>query len=107
MTPNTYRFEFNNSVPLEDAEMTLHLATYAIEGLYGEAHVRLEVSYRLDESRRVQQLEAAPGLAPTYRPDSLRPLSGTARKERLPGTLLEFPGPRHDIGAGSDSAEPH
>ncbi len=51
MTANVFRFEFEPSVVIAEAELTLHLATYAVEGLYGEARVRLEAAYRLDESR--------------------------------------------------------
>ncbi len=50
MTANVYRFNFESGVPLCEAELTLHLAIYAIEGLHGEAHVRLDVNYRLDQS---------------------------------------------------------
>jgi len=52
MTASVFRFEFEPSVPLVEAELTLHLAMYAIEGLYGEARVRLEASYHLDDARR-------------------------------------------------------
>ena len=51
MTANVYRFEFEPAVPTAEAELTLHLALYAVEGLYGEARVRLEAAYRLDNSR--------------------------------------------------------
>ncbi|HNO79736.1 MAG TPA: hypothetical protein PKN33_16945 [Phycisphaerae bacterium] len=48
MTANVYRFGFVPAVPLSEAELTLHLAIYATEGLHGEARVRLDVSYKLD-----------------------------------------------------------
>jgi len=50
MTANVYRFGFVPTVPLTEAELTLHLAIYAAEGLHGEAQVRLEVSYQLDRA---------------------------------------------------------
>ena len=50
MTANVFRFGFVPAVPLTEAELTLHLAIYAAEGLHGEARVRLEVSYQLDRS---------------------------------------------------------
>ena len=50
MTANVFRFGFVPTVPLTEAELTLHLAIYAAEGLHGEARVRLEVSYQLDRS---------------------------------------------------------
>lgn len=52
MTANVFRFEFEPTVPIIEAEMTMHLATYAVEGLYGEARVRLEAAYHLDDSHR-------------------------------------------------------
>ncbi len=52
MTTNVFRFEFEPTVLLTDAEMSLHLAMYAVEGLFGEARVRLEASYHLDGARR-------------------------------------------------------
>jgi len=52
MATDVYRFEFDRSVPLTEAEMSLHLSLFAVEGLYGEARVRLEASYHLDEARR-------------------------------------------------------
>lgn len=51
MTPNVYRFEFERSVPIEEAEMSLHLALFAVEGLFGQARVRLDASYHVDEPR--------------------------------------------------------
>ena len=50
MTANVFRFGFVPAVPLSEAELTLHLAIYAAEGLHGEARVRLDVSYQLDRS---------------------------------------------------------
>ena len=52
MTREVFRFEFEPAVPLTEAEMSLHLAMYAVEGLFGEARVRLEAAYHLDEARR-------------------------------------------------------
>ncbi len=52
MTANAFRFEFEPLVSVESAELSLHLAMYAVEGLYGEARVRLDARYHLDEARR-------------------------------------------------------
>lgn len=51
------RFTFAVGVDLADAEATLHLAILAAEGLFGEALVRMEVSYFTDPSRRVIHIE--------------------------------------------------
>jgi hypothetical protein len=53
MPADVYRFEFDRSVPLADAEMSLHLALFAVEGLYGQARVRLDGTYRADEQSHV------------------------------------------------------
>ena len=59
MSTDVYRFEFDDSATREEAEMTLHLATYAIEGLYGSAGVRLDVAYDVDEQQHVIHVDAA------------------------------------------------
>lgn len=52
MTVDVYRFEFDQRASLAEAEMTLHLASFAVEGLLGTARVRLDFSYFVDEPRR-------------------------------------------------------
>ena len=58
MHNETYRFEFEESVELDEAELTLQLAFMATEGLFGESRVRLEGSYDLDERHRHISLAA-------------------------------------------------
>lgn len=58
MAVDVFRFHFTSDISLEEAEMTLHLAVYAVEGLYGAAHVRLDVSYYVDEPRQVIIVDA-------------------------------------------------
>jgi len=53
MTTDIYRFELDKTVPLEEAEQSLHLAIIAVQGLFGQARVRLDAGYHLDEPRRV------------------------------------------------------
>jgi len=48
---NVYCFTFAPGVDLTEAEATLHLAILACEGLFGEARVRMEVSYCIDPPR--------------------------------------------------------
>jgi len=52
MSLDSYRFEVDGSVPLDEAEMTLQLAMLALEGLYGQAAVRLDGRYHVDEPCR-------------------------------------------------------
>lgn len=49
MDADAYRFEFEPHVSLSDAEASLHLALFAIEGIFGRAQVRLDARYELDE----------------------------------------------------------
>jgi hypothetical protein len=51
MTTNVYRFVFDQEVSLTEAEQTLLLASFATEGLLGQAQVRLDFGYFIDESR--------------------------------------------------------
>lgn len=52
MTACVFRFSFSSDVPLEEAEMTLQLATFAVEGLFGMARLRIDFSYHVDSARR-------------------------------------------------------
>ncbi len=58
MVASAFRFEFQPTVSLAEAEMSLHLAIYAVEGLFGEARVRLETGYELDAASRVLVVSA-------------------------------------------------
>lgn len=53
MKPAVYRYTFDRKTPLLDAEMSLHLAMIAIEGLLGQASVHMDASYHVDEPRNV------------------------------------------------------
>lgn len=52
MSVDVFRFRFSPVVPLVEAEMSLQLATFAVEGLFGPARVRLDVGYHVDEPRK-------------------------------------------------------
>ncbi len=49
MNANVIRFEFEPTVSTADAEMSLHLAMFAVEGIFGRARVRLDAEYELSE----------------------------------------------------------
>ncbi len=51
MTVGVFRFTFEPDVSLDEAEMTLQLATFAVEGLFGAARLRLEFGYYVDANR--------------------------------------------------------
>lgn len=52
MTVGVFRISFSSDVQLDEAEMTLQLASFAVEGLFGMARVRLDFSYFVDAPRR-------------------------------------------------------
>lgn len=62
MNSGVYRFVLDHSVPLLDAEMSLHLALLATEGLFGEAAVRMEASYHVDPPHRVISVDGTRAL---------------------------------------------
>lgn len=47
MFAGVFRFSLDRRVSLDDAEMTLHLAMLAVEGLYGSPRVAMEFRYEL------------------------------------------------------------
>jgi hypothetical protein len=59
MTTDVYRITINCAAKVSDAEQTLHLAILAAEGLFGEAQVRMDTAYHLDEPRRVLIIDAS------------------------------------------------
>ena len=59
MNTHVYKYCFDDSVDLDEAELTLHLAIHAAEGLYGEALVRMEVGYRRDDGQRCLYIDGA------------------------------------------------
>ena len=48
MKPNAMKFIFDPDVSLAEAEMSLHLAMFAVEGLIGRVRVRLDAKYEVD-----------------------------------------------------------
>jgi hypothetical protein len=58
MSADIYRFEFDPSVPLPEAEATLQLALIAAEGLLGESRVRLDATYHVAPALRQITVDA-------------------------------------------------
>ena len=59
MKPTIYRYVFEGSVPMDEAEATLHLAILAAESLFGVSTVRMDAAYSIDEQRRVCVVDAS------------------------------------------------
>src|SRR4051812_24005176 len=55
----TYRFRFDQVVPLPEVEGTLALAILAVEGLYGPARVRLDVQHRVEPATNAVVIDAS------------------------------------------------
>ena len=53
MSVGVFRFTFSSDVPLDEAEATLQLAIFAVEGLFGTARVRLDFAYHIDTDHRM------------------------------------------------------
>ena len=53
MTNGVFHFSFTTDVSLDEAEMTLQLATFAVEGLFGTTRVRLDFGYHVDADHRM------------------------------------------------------
>ena len=59
MSQPPYRFEIGEAVPLEEAELTLQLSIFAVEGIYGHATTRLDVRYDVDETGKALVVDAS------------------------------------------------
>ena len=58
MRPSTIQFTFEPDISLAQAEMSLHLAMFAVEGLIGRVRVRLDAKYHIDETNRTIVIDA-------------------------------------------------
>jgi hypothetical protein len=54
-----YRFAFNPEVSMQDVEDFLLLAVLAAEGLHGQARVRADVAYGIDEAKRACAIDGS------------------------------------------------
>lgn len=58
MRSAVYRFTFDESVNMADAEATLQLAILGAESLHGESTVRMDTAYSIDEQHRICVVDA-------------------------------------------------
>lgn len=59
MEPMRYRYEFEQALPMEEIEATLHLAIVAAESVFGSSTVRMDAQYSIDEPRRICVVDAS------------------------------------------------
>ena len=52
MSAHVYRYRFAGKVRMLEVEETFFLSTFAAEGLYGEARVRLDTGYSMSRQKR-------------------------------------------------------
>ena len=58
MRPYAIQFTFESDISLAEAEMSLHLAMFAVEGLIGRVRVRLDAIYQINDSRHAIIVDA-------------------------------------------------
>jgi hypothetical protein len=58
MFNGSFRFSIHTDVCLDEVELTLQLATFAAEGIFGIPRVAMEFHYETDHSKRTFDLEA-------------------------------------------------
>lgn len=54
-----YRYSFVDAFSLETAEELLHLSIHAVEGIHGEAQVRLDAGYAISSEKRTIAIDAS------------------------------------------------
>ncbi len=58
MNSQIYRYQFSDSIPMDDVESSLLLAIMATESLHGESQVRLDAGHYLDKEIRGLVIDA-------------------------------------------------
>lgn len=58
MASKVFRYQFDDSVPMEEVEGSLLLAILGVESLHGETEVQLSASHFLDVERRTCVIDA-------------------------------------------------
>ena len=59
MAKELYRYQFTRSVSLQDVEETLFLAVLATEFLHGQARVRLDAAYCIEDAKHTCIVDAS------------------------------------------------
>lgn len=54
-----YRFSFETADEFEDAKLTFHLASFSVEGIYGEVRVKLEARSAFDVDQKAIDIDAS------------------------------------------------
>ena len=58
MPSDAYRYQFSENVDLRDVEDTLLLSVLAVEGIHGEARVRMDAHYEVDKAVRTVAIDS-------------------------------------------------
>lgn len=59
MNEYVYRFRFDDGPRMLEVEETYFLSTFAAEGLYGEARVRMDTGYSISKEKRAIVIDAS------------------------------------------------
>jgi hypothetical protein len=65
MMERVFRYTFRTTVPPDEIRTSLHLAALAAEGVYGQAQVRLDAGYAIDEKARTCVVDATTAVGQT------------------------------------------
>ena len=66
MTRNVYRYIFEPAVSLAEVHDSLAMSIFAAEGIHGQAQVRLDAGYAMDEDARACVVDAATPVGLTF-----------------------------------------
>ena len=58
MSNESYRYGFNNDVPMDQVEETLLLSTLAVESLQGRSGIRLDAEFQLEKEKRTCRISS-------------------------------------------------
>ncbi len=53
-----YRYQFAEATPMEEVELTLLMADFGVESLFGEVQMRLDAGHAFDAARRACVIDA-------------------------------------------------
>jgi hypothetical protein len=65
MSRDIYRYTFDERNSMDEIRDSLFLAIFSAEGIHGEAQVRLDAAFRLDEAKRACALDGSTAVGQT------------------------------------------
>lgn len=65
MSRDVYRYTFDERTPMNEVRDSLFLAVFSAEGIHGQAQVRLDAAFRLEEAKHACVVDAATAVGRT------------------------------------------